>query len=72
MNDPAPMGKVRQLRKSARRTRWLLVGLSTALAVVLIANGAVVVGAIIGVMAVVRAAMLTRFGRNADQLQHTY
>lgn len=43
------------------RMRWLLVGLSGLLAVVLIASGSVVIGAIIGVMAVVRAVAILRW-----------
>jgi len=44
-----------------RRMRWVLVALSTLLAVVLIVSGVVVIGAIIGVMAAVRAFMLVQY-----------
>lgn len=44
-----------------RRMRWVLVGLSAVLAVVLIASGVVVIGGIIGVMAAVRAWMIIRY-----------
>ncbi len=45
------------------RMRWVLVGLSALLAVVLVASGAVLIGAIIGVMAVVRTVMIVRWER---------
>ena len=44
-----------------RRMRWVLVGLSALLAVVLIVSGVVIIGAIIGVMAAVRAFMLVQY-----------
>ena len=40
--------------ESFMRWRWVLLGLSVLLAVVLIANGNVLIGGLIGVMAVVR------------------
>ena len=48
------------------RTRWALVGLSALLAVVLIASGSVLIGAVIGVMAVVRTVMILRWQRAFD------
>jgi len=50
-----------------RRTRWVLVGLSALLSVVLIAYGAVLIGAIIGVMAAVRAWMIFQYQRNGPR-----
>ncbi len=43
--------------------RWLLVALGGVLAVVLILHGNVVIGVIIGTMAVVRAVLLTQLQR---------
>lgn len=54
------------------RLRWLLVGLSALLAVVLIASGAVVIGAIIGVMAAVRAVVILRWQRYGHTLRQRY
>ncbi|HEY6427944.1 MAG TPA: hypothetical protein VIX84_12040 [Acidimicrobiales bacterium] len=59
MNDR--LGEGHEQWRSMRRTRWLLVGLSGLLVVVLIASGAVVIGAIVAVMAAVRAVMLLRW-----------
>ncbi len=52
------LGEGHEQWRSMRRTRWLLVGLSGLLAVVLIASGVVVIGAIVAVMAAVRAVVL--------------
>ena len=46
--------------------QWGLVGLSGLLAVVLLASGVVVIGGIIGVMAVVRTVMLFRWHRDRE------
>jgi hypothetical protein len=45
---------------SIRVIRWIIVGLSAALAVVLIAHGNVVIGVIIGALACSRALLLIR------------
>jgi len=55
------MHEFHQSRTSKRHMRWVLVGLSALLAVVLIASGVVLIGAIIGVMAAVRAFMIVRY-----------
>jgi hypothetical protein len=44
-----------------RRMRWALVGLSALLAVVLIASGAVIIGAIVAVIVVVRTVMILQY-----------
>jgi hypothetical protein len=49
--------------------RWLLVALSALLAVVLIASGVVLIGAIIGVMAVVRAVMIVQWQRGGNRFR---
>jgi hypothetical protein len=59
MNDR--LGEGHEQWRSMRRTRWVLVGLSGLLAVVLIASGVVLIGAIVAVMAAVRAVMLLRW-----------
>ena len=72
MNERAPIDERRRSRKSMFRTRWLLVGLSALLAVVLIASGVVLIGVIIGVMAVVRAVMIVRWERDGARLRQGY
>lgn len=63
MNDTSRMEELRRSRNSMLRMRWVLVGLSAVLAVALIASGALVIGVIIGVMAVVRTVMILRWQR---------
>jgi hypothetical protein len=53
-----------------RLLRWLLVALGAVLALALIIRGNVVIGAIIGTMAVVRAVLLTQLRRRARWEQH--
>jgi hypothetical protein len=69
MNETAPIDELRRSRKSMWRVRWLLVGLSVLLAVVLIASGAVLIGVIIGVMGLVRAVMFLRCEREGARLR---
>jgi hypothetical protein len=58
MDDTRQFRAIWQERQRARQRmmnlRWVLVGLSAVLAAVLIASGAVVVGVVIGAIAVVR------------------
>ena len=62
MDGPNPRRPdLRQARRSMWRLRWVLVGLSAILAIVLVVSGAVVIGLIIGAMAVVRTVMLARY-----------
>jgi hypothetical protein len=61
MSENNPTGELRRSRQSMLRMHWGLVGLSGLLAVVLLASGSVVIGGIIGVMAVVRTVMLFRW-----------
>ena len=55
--------------KSMRVIRWILVALSLALAVVLVVHGNVVVGALIGAMAVTRAVLFTRVQRRRERFR---
>ena len=48
--------------------RWVMVGLGAVLAVVLIANGNIVVGGLIGAMAVVRIVMFSKLQRRRTEL----
>jgi Flp pilus assembly protein TadB len=48
---------------SIRVIRWIIVGLSAALAVALIARGNVIIGVLIGALAVSRALLLMRIQR---------
>ena len=59
----SPIDELRRSRKSMGRLRLWLGGLSAVLAVVLVVSGAVVIGVLIGVMGVVRAAMIVRWQR---------
>jgi hypothetical protein len=72
MSETGPMGGLGRSRKSWWRLRWLLVGLSALLAVVLVASGAVLIGVIIGLMAVVRAVMIVRWQRYGAMLRQRY
>jgi hypothetical protein len=54
--------------QSMRAFRWVLVALSALLAVFLIARGSVVIGAIVGAMAVTRAVFFLRMQRRREQL----
>ena len=60
MNDTGSMEGQGQSRTSMRGMRWLLVGLGTLLAVILIAKGVLIIGGIIAVMVVVRTVMLVQ------------
>lgn len=66
MNGTAQTNEFHRSRQSMWRTRWALVGLSALLAVVLIASGSVLIGAVIGVMALVRTVMILRWQRAFD------
>lgn len=68
MDRSGSMDELRQSRKSMWRTRWLLVALSALLAVILLMSGAVIIGAIIGVMALVRTVMLVEWQRTGGTL----
>jgi hypothetical protein len=72
MNETGPIDEFRRSRKSMWRVRWVLVGLSALLAVALIASGAVLIGAIIGVMAVVRAVMIAQWQRAGHPARQRY
>ena len=50
-------------------TRWILVALSAALAAFLVARGNVVIGALIGVMAVTRAVLLVGLRRRREEFR---
>jgi hypothetical protein len=49
--------------ESFRKWRWVLVGISAVLAIVLIANGNVLIGALVGAMAIVRIVMFSNLQR---------
>jgi hypothetical protein len=51
----------RRARQRLMNLRWVLVGLSAVLSVVLIASGAVVVGVVIGAIAVVRTMVVLQW-----------
>jgi hypothetical protein len=70
--ERGPIGEFRRSRTGIWRMRWALVGLSGLLAAVLIASGSVVIGIIIGVMAVVRAVLIMRFQRHQYPLRQRY
>lgn len=53
----------RRSMQSMLRFRWALTALSGVLAVVLLATGSVLIGGIIGVMAVTRTVMLLQWQR---------
>lgn len=72
MNETGPIDEFRRSRTSMWRVRWLLVGLSAVLAVALIATGAVLIGAIIGVMAIVRAVMIAQWQRGGHRVRQRY
>jgi len=72
MNETGPIDELRRSRNSMLRMRWVLVGLSTVLAVALIASGAVLIGVIIGVMAIVRAVMIARWQHVGSPLRQRY
>ncbi len=54
--------------QSMRVFRWILIALSALLAVFVIARGNVVIGVIIGAMAVTRAVMFLRMRHRREQL----
>jgi hypothetical protein len=54
---------------SVRVLRWVLVGLTAALAVVLIVHGNVVIGVLLGAMAVTRAVMFVKMRQRREQFR---
>ena len=50
-------------------TRWILVALTAALAVVLIVRGNVVIGVLLGAMAVTRAVMFVTMRRRREEFR---
>jgi hypothetical protein len=50
-------------------TRWILVVLSAVLAVVLIARGNVVIGVLVGALALTRIVLFVRLGRRRDRFR---
>ena len=58
--------------QSMLRFRWALTALSAVLAVVLLASGAVLIGAIIGVMAVTRTVMMLQWQRRGREVRQGY
>jgi hypothetical protein len=58
---PAIWEERQRARQRMMNLRWVLVGLSAVLSLVLIASGAVVVGVVIGALAVVRTMMVLQW-----------
>jgi Flp pilus assembly protein TadB len=58
--------------QSMLRFRWALTALSLVLAVVLLARGAVLIGGIIGVMAVTRTVMLLQWQRRSRERRERF
>jgi hypothetical protein len=54
------------------RWRWALSALGAVVAIVLIASGAVLIGVLLGVMAIVRALMLTKMTRRHREIRARY
>lgn len=54
---------------SLRVIRWILVALTAAIAVVLISSGHVVLGVLLGAMAVTRAVMFVTMQRRREQFR---
>ena len=54
---------------SIRVIRWIIVALSAALSVALIAHGNVIVGVLIGALALSRVALLVRMGSRRRQFR---
>ena len=54
---------------SIRVTRWIMVALSAAIALFLIARGNVVIGVLLGALAVMRASLLIRLGNRREQFR---
>jgi hypothetical protein len=63
MNEAGTFEEFRRARKTMWRTRWVLVGLGAMLAGVLLLSGAVLIGAIVGVMTIVRAVLILQWQR---------
>lgn len=77
MENNGRQGRGRQINgrgsmQSMLRIRWALTALSFVLAAVLLASGSVLIGGIIGVMAVTRVVMLVQWQRRAHDLRQRY
>jgi hypothetical protein len=72
MQNNGRQNNARRSMQSMLRFRWALTALSAVLAVVLLASGAVLIGAIIGVMAVTRTVMLLQWQRRGRELRQGY
>jgi hypothetical protein len=66
------MEQRRRSRESMLRIRWVLVGLGGVLSIALVANGSVLIGALIGAMAITRAVMLVKWSRLGKQRQAAF
>jgi uncharacterized membrane protein len=69
MPDPRTPEHVRQQIKRIRTVRWVLVSVSAALAIALIVHGDVLIGALVAVIAGVRAWMLVTMPRRMDAMR---
>jgi hypothetical protein len=54
---------------SLRIVRWMLVALTAALAVALVASGHVVIGVLLGAMAVTRAVLFVKMQRRREMIR---
>jgi len=63
MPEPRTADDVRERIRRIRTMRWVLIGVSAALAVALVVKGNLLIGALVGLMACVRAWMLVTMPR---------
>ena len=63
MTEQRTPEQVRQRIQRIRAARWVLVGLSAVLAIALVVHGNLLIGALVGAMAAVRAWMLVTMPR---------
>jgi hypothetical protein len=73
---PAPASPRGTNRRNSLETmlrwRWALTAVGAVLAVVLIANGAVLIGALIGVMVVMRTVIITKMTRRRQEMRERF
>jgi hypothetical protein len=69
MPDPMTRDQARSQIQKIRRVRWVLVALSAVVALWLIAEGNLVIGALVGTMAIVRGWMLVTMNRRLDAMR---
>jgi hypothetical protein len=62
----------RDSMQSIFRIRWVLVGFAAVFSVILTANGEVLIGALVGAMAILRIVMLLRWKQRRDEMRRRY